>query len=172
MRPVLRSAAVLVATIMTGAPAAHAQAGAPFGGAVLAGARVRVVLPDSRRQAPLVPRQQVVIGTVTGVAGDTLVLAVPGAAGALRVARADLRALAVSRGVPGRAESALRQGVSAGAALALAFLFLHNTWDGAGDRPFGSAAEVGAVGGALGFGIGLALGAASPSERWRTVRVR
>jgi len=171
MRSLLGTAAVLVTTFAVHAPVAHAQAGAPFGSVVPAGVRVRVVLPDSRRQAPLVPRQQVVIGTVTGVAGDTLVLAIPGAAGALRVARPDLRALAVSRGVPGRPESALRQGISAGVGLGLAFFFLHTGGD-TDDRQFRSAGEAAVVGGAVGFGIGAVLGAVSPSERWRDLRLR
>lgn len=171
MQTSLGTGAVLLATLVAGGSAAHAQPGVPLGGAVPAGARVRVVLPDSRRQAPLLPRQQAVIGTVAAVVGDTLVLAVPGTAGGLRVDRADLRALAVSRGVPGRPESALRQGVSTGVALALAFLFLH-TGDDAGYRPFRSAGEAAALGGAAGFGIGAVFGAVSPSERWRNVRLR
>jgi hypothetical protein len=119
----------------------------------------------------MLPRQLIVIGTVARVAGDTLVLEVPSARGTLAVARGDLRALAVSRGVPGRPESALRGGLSSAVVFGLAFAVLHTT-DDRGTRPFRSTAEGAAIGAALGFGTGAALGAIWPSERWRTVRLR
>jgi hypothetical protein len=161
--------------LLLAAPVARAQStspsGTPFDGAVTAGARVRVTLPDSVRQGALLPHRQAVVGTVARVAGDTLVLEVPSARGTLAVARGDLRALAVSRGVPGRAESALREGLNLAIGVGLAFAIVR-TSDDRDARPFRSAGEAALAGGAIGFGTGALLGAVRPSERWRAVRLR
>ena len=147
-----------------------APAGAQYPAEVTAGVRVRLLLPDSVRQEPLQPRRQTLLGTVTRLGGDTLYVAVPGTTGTLAVPRESLHELSVSRGVPSRPESALRHGVEWALGGALAFLVAHQADDD--DEPFDSAGEAAAVGAGIGIGIGALLGAISPSERWRRVRLR
>ena len=146
-------------------------AAAQYPAEVAAGVRVRLLLPDSVRQAPLQPRQQVLLGTVARLGGDTLYVAVPGTTGALAVPRASVQGLSISRGVPSRPESALRRGLEWAVAGALTFVIAHQTDDGDGGR-FDSAGEAAAVGAGIGFGIGAVVGAISPSERWRRLRLR
>jgi hypothetical protein len=130
---------------------------------------VRLVVRDSARQAPLAPRQQVVLGTVSAIAGDTLYVTVPYTSGTLGVPRGGLRQLNISRGVPSRFESALRRGVSGAVAGALAF-YVERRWGD--DDHFGSDGEAALIGAGIGFGVGAFLGAVSPSERWRRIRLR
>ena len=144
-------------------------AAAQFPAEVIAGARVRIAVPDSLRQEPLWPRQQIFIGTVAGVGGDTLYLEVPSTAGRLAVPRASVRRLSVSRGVPSRLESALRHGFEWAVAGALSFYAAQHYDD---DAPFDSDGEAALVGAGIGFGLGALLGAVSPSERWRRLRLR
>ena len=164
----LRTAALLM---VTGALLAGlaAPAAAQFPAELAAGARVQVMVPDSVRQEPLWPRQQTLIGTVARVGGDTLYLVLPSTTGEVAVPRSSIRTLAVSRGVPSRAESALRHGARVALTGAATF-FLMRQADA--DGPYRSPGEAAAIGGAIGFGIGAILGAISPSERWRTLRLR
>jgi hypothetical protein len=145
-------------------------AGAQYPAEVAAGVRVRLRLPDSVRQAPLQPRRQLLLGTVTHIGGDTLYVAVPGTTGALAVPKGSLHELSVSRGVPSRPESALRHGVELALGGALALWIAHQADDD--DDRFDSGGEAAAVGAGIGFGIGALLGALSPSERWRRIRLR
>ena len=135
---------------------------AQFPSALAAGARVRITVPDSVRQEPLRPRQQELIGTVAGVAADTLYLTVPNTTGTLAVPRS------VSRGVPSRVTSALRRGVEWAAAGALAAFVAQGYEEDASSR---SGSEQVAVGAGIGFGVGAVLGAVWPSERWRRLRL-
>ena len=159
---------VLVSVLLLGALATTAAA--QFPADVTAGARVRLLLPDSVRQAPLQPRRQLLLGSVVRIGADTLYVAVPGTTGALAVPKDSLEGLSVSLGVPSRPESALRRGIELAAGGALAFLVAHQTDDD--DEHFGSAGEAAAIGAGIGFGIGAILGAISPSERWRRIRLR
>ena len=162
MRVPLLGSVVLLGALAT-------TAAAQFPAEVTAGTRVRLLLPDSVRQAPLQPRRQVLLGSVVRIGADTLYVAVPGTTGALAVPKDSLEGLSVSLGVPSRTESALRRGVEWAVGGALAFLVAHQTAD---DKEFGSAGEAAAIGAGVGFGIGAIVGAISPSERWRRIRLR
>ena len=144
-----------------------APAGAQLPDTVRPGVRVRMTMPDTVRQEPLTPSRQWLRGTVERVAADTLYLSVANAGGVLAIPRTSPRRLDVSRGVPSRPTSALRQGLS----LALAGTLVATITEHGGDpqRWSGDAALAGA---GVGFGVGLVLGAAWPSERWRRVPLR
>lgn len=161
---ILRS--ILLALALLGV---HAfTAAAQFPGAVAPGARVRLVVPDTVRQAPLAPRQQVLIGTVVGVGQDSLQLEMPYLSGTLMVPRQNVRELSVSLGVPSRTESALREGLQVALLSALVFVATDD-----GNERFGeNLGERAAVGAGVGFGVGAMLGAVWPSERWRRLRLR
>lgn len=153
----------LVLSLASSLPAA-----AQFPEAVTPGTRVRIVVPDTVRQAPLAPRQQVLFGTVVGVERDSIQIVLPYLSGALAVPRSQVRALSVSLGVPSRTESALRKGLELALLTALVFVV---TDDGNGQ--FGdNLGERAAVGAGVGFGVGAVLGAVWPSERWRRLRLR
>jgi hypothetical protein len=143
--------------LVAGAPRpAPAQVAAPLP----VGARVRLELADSLRQAPFARRAQWIVGTVVGEREGVLQLQV-GPADTLRVARASVRRAAVSRGAS-RLASAVEQGVTA-AFLGLAISALDTRTGARRGRDLG-------IGAALGAGIGVAIGVASPYERWRTLR--
>ena len=132
------------------------------------GVRVRVRMPDTLRQVSSPgpgPRMLELRGTLISATPDTLVLAVPGTAGALAISRSRVRTLAVSRGVPSRATSAVLnvpEGVLAGFTIGIA---------ATADR---SGIEWETVGRwtALGAAVGLVYGAVWPAERWRRVSAR
>lgn len=134
------------------------------------GTRVRLVVRDSTRQEPLLPRQQLIIGTVTALGGETLSLEVPFTTGTIEVPRSSVRQISISRGVPSRAESALRHGVEFAATLALSFYILHELDDA--ESSFDSGGDAALMGAGIGLGVGALLGAISPSERWRRLRLR
>jgi hypothetical protein len=137
---------------------------------VAVGSRVRVVLPDSFRQASGPPRQQWLRGNIAALAGDTLYLRLHGTAAPVPITRAAIRRIDRSLGVPSRPESALRGAVSwalLGAALGFA-----TGWPDLDDRDERSNADAAALGAAWGAGIGFVVGAIFPSERWRRVRLR
>ena len=115
------------------------------------------------------PRQQIVIGTVTALGGETLSLEVPFTTGTIEVPRSSVRQLSVSLGVPSRAESALRHGIEFAATLALSFYILHEVDD---QSSFDSGGDAALMGAGIGLGVGALLGAISPSERWRRLRLR
>lgn len=165
MHAAARAASLATALLLAPATPAAAQ----FPDAVATGVRVRIVLPDSVRQAPLQPRDQTVIGTVARVGGDTLHLAIPSTSGTVAVPRSSVRRLSVSLGVPSRPESAARHGLAWAAAGALGFFLARSGDEGSS---FASDGEAAAIGAGIGFGIGAILGAVSPSERWRRLRLR
>jgi hypothetical protein len=136
---------------------------------VAVGTRVRVVLPDSLRQA-WAPREQWLRGEVAAVAADTLYLRLQGTESPIAIRRAAIKRLDRSLGVPGRAESALR-GAIAGAFWTAAYLAAaRHLADGT--RPWPGPGDDLAEGAAIGVGIGVVLGAIFPTERWRRVRLR
>src|SRR5918992_1123570 len=136
---------------------------------VAVGSRVRVVVPDSLRQASGPWRQQWLRGEVAALAGDTLYLRLQGTAGPVPIRRAAIRRIDRSLGMPTRAESALRGAV--GWALLGAALGLTTGWP-EGNRDMRSNADAAGLGAAVGAGAGFVLGALFPSERWRRVRLR
>jgi hypothetical protein len=141
--------------------AAARPVAAQFPTDVAVGSRVRVMLPDSVRQA-WGPRVQWVHGGVEALATDTLYLRVHATASPLAVPRASIKRMERSVGVPPRIESAMR------GALAGAF------WLGmislVGESSFWNDEIAGVVAG--GAAIGFAFGAIFPTERWRRVRLR
>jgi hypothetical protein len=122
--------------------------------------RVRLLLPDSSRQAPLAPRRQVVIGRVVRSTADSIYLQLPTST-PFGVARAGVP-IWVSRGVS-RPHSALQAGAFM-AMLAAATIY----FDGPQGRYHQSSDAM--VAGAIGFGVGGIIGALSPWERWRRLR--
>ena len=125
-----------------------------------AGARIRITLPDSARQTPLTLRIQTVVGTFARTTSDTLWLQV-GGPDTVRVPRAALRRVEVSRGVS-RARSALEFGFGTGLAIGLASHAGAYGDDHRGD----DAIVIGAVTAV----VGAVIGALRPYERWRRVR--
>jgi hypothetical protein len=131
--------------------------------------RLRVVLPDSGRQAWFTPRQQWVHGDLAAMAADTLYLKIQGTAAPVAIPRKMIRRLDRSLGVPSRPVSAI-QGAVGGAVVGALYGLLARSlkaedWR---DRSVGDAAAVGAGPGA---GIGFVLGALFPTERWRRIQL-
>lgn len=144
-------------SVCLGAPAkAHAQRLADVAPAT----RLRVLLPDSLRQAPLTPRKHFVTGQLVRATEDSVYLQMAGAA-PFGVARAGVP-MWVSRGAS-RGHSALL----AGAVLGL-FTAAVTYTDGEQGRYHQTSDAM--VGGAIGFGVGVIVGAASPWEQWRRLR--
>jgi hypothetical protein len=141
---------------------------AQFPPEVAARTRVRVVLPDSVRQAWGPPREQWLRGEVASLAVDTLYLRLQGAAAPVPIPRAAIRRIDRSLGVPSRPESALRGAVSWAFLGALYWAALHADVD---DTSRALADRLG-EGAAIGAGVGFVLGAIFPSERWRRVHLR
>jgi hypothetical protein len=138
---------------------------------VAVGTRVRVVLPDTRRQAWGWPREQWVRGEVSALATDTLYLRVPGTESPVPIRRAMIKRIERSLGVPTPAESAIRGAV--GWALMGAVLGFATGWpDWDGGRNERSAGDRAALGAATGAAAGFILGAIFPTERWRRLRLR
>jgi hypothetical protein len=142
----------LVALLVAGDARAQGVADLP------GGARVRITLPDSLRQAPFLRRTRTVIGTLVRATPDTLWLHVAGP-DTLRVPRI-ATTVQVSRGAS-RLRSALEQGLAIGIGVAL----IHYT--SADDTH--SRREALPIGG-LGVALGAVIGAWSPYESWRTIR--
>ena len=161
-----RSSLLAISLLLTLTVSAGAQ---QYPADVVAGVRVRLAVRDSVRQEPLWPRQQMIIGTVATVGSDTLYLAVPSTTGTLAVPRESVRQLSISRGVPSRTASAFLTGLEWAVAGALSFWAAQHYND---DEAFDSDGQAALVGAGIGFGLGGLIGAVSPSERWRRVRLR
>ena len=150
--------------------AAPAAAQGTFSPRVQPGVRVRVWLPESQKQENTPWGRQLLRATVVGVNGDSLTVSVPGTAGSLAVARADMRRLDVSRGTS-RAASAFERAIGFAIAGAVSAA-LENDPGGTewpNYRRDWRAAEEGAKWGAA---IGAVVGFVFPTERWRRVRLR
>jgi hypothetical protein len=142
-----------------------AQSAPPIG----SGERVRLTLPSRHHPRFGSGQPPTVLGTVSAVRGDTLVLRIDGGAGSAMVALASVVGLEVSLGVPSRAEGAVRgagRGVLQGVLLAPLIGLVS---DVAGEpvpilKAAGILAAFGAVGGSI-------AGAIAPAERWRRVQL-
>jgi len=134
------------------------------------GVRVRVWLPEAHQQENGPWRRQLLRATVSDVGNDTLRLVVPGTAGSLTVARANIRRLDVSRGTS-RVASTFERAL--GLAIVGAISTALENDPGGSQWPNYSrdwrAAQEGAKWGAA---FGAVLGVVFPTERWRRVRLR
>jgi len=146
-----------VYSVCLGAPAqAHAQRLDD----VTPATRLRLLLPDSLRQVPLASRKHFVTGQFVRATADSVYLQMSGAA-PFGVARAGVP-MWVSRGAS-RGHSALAAGAALGL-LSAAVVYA----DGEQGRYHQTSDAM--VGGAIGLGVGVIVGAASPWERWRRLR--
>ena len=126
------------------------------------GERVRVTIPDSLRQAPLLRRTRSLIGTVARATNDTMYLQF-GTPDTLRIPVPMLRYLEVSEGAS-RVRSAASQALAFGVALAVVGSQSAEAAQERRDRAL--------VFGFSGFALGAVIGAVSPYERWHAVRRR
>jgi hypothetical protein len=143
----------IAATIVTGRASAQGLTDLP------SGTRVRIMLPDSTRQAPLIAKTRTVIGTMVRATSDTLWLQVAGP-DTLRVPRVAVRRIDVSRGVS-RSRSAVEGGLLMGLAVGLS---------ARATATYGEVRHDAIEIAALGAVVGTVLGALQPYEHWRRVR--
>ena len=131
------------------------------------GMRVRVWLPEARRQQQAPERRQLLRGTVESTDGSILRLNVSGTTGSLAIPRASIIRMDVSRGVNPIA-SAFES--AAGGAIAGAITFaLMNDPRRRGGPHYKRDWRAAGVGAAWGASIGGALGFVFPHEQWRRV---
>ena len=136
-----------------------------------AGVRVRLWLPEPRRQWEASPAERLVLrGTVASATTDTLRLAVPGIPALVPVPRTSVRRVDVSRGAPSRAVSAVERAAQFALVMAAtAPIFYHEGGNGLHGRDGWDAAPIAA---AYGAGCGFLVGAIWPTERWKRIRLR
>lgn len=160
--PMLLRLTMLLVVAATGAADAQVDSS-------LAGQRVRVRFSEAHRQAPLAPAFLELRGTVTTASPDTLTLLLSGTQTTVTVPTRVMTGLAISRGIPGRAESGARgavRGALHGAVLGGIYLLgpvrnYGHTWEDA----IGTGVSVGAL-------TGLLMGVISPHERWHGIKLR
>lgn len=143
---------------------------AQFPAEAQAGARVRVWLPEARRQDDGPARWQLLRGTIAAVAPDTLRLTVPGTTGMIAIPRSGMRRLELSRGEPSRPASAVGRAVG-GAIGSAALWALMNDPRRSGGPHYRTDWRAAGVGAAWGGGIGALSGLLWPHEGWRRVRL-
>ena len=154
----LRLAAFLLLALPLSAPAQEAAPLSP-------GTRVRLSLERQSQPKGLAP-SPALQGALTAVGPDSVTLRLHPGATPVSVAVHAIRRIEVSRGVPSRLESALRQAVLLGALGAVEFPLLDRN-----ERSFGSTGEAALAGAAIGAAAGAISGALFPRERWRRVRL-
>jgi hypothetical protein len=130
---------------------------------IAAGSRVRVRLPEKEYQFDG-RRGHLLRGRVRALSPDTLYLAVTDSIGPIAIPRSVISQLALSRGVPSRAESAVKRGLLNGVLSALVVVAMYELEDSPGDWSTGTVAL---AGGGIGFGLGAIFGAIYPRERWK-----
>jgi hypothetical protein len=160
---------IVIICAITGLGTSPAALGAQIPADVRVGARVRVWLPEAYRQDEGPLRRQLLRGSVEAVAGDTLLLAIPGAARAVAIPRVTMRRLDISRGTS-RPASAVERAVGGAIGGAITWALMNDPRRSGGPhyRTDWRAAGVGAAwGGAIGGGIGFVF----PHERWHRVRL-
>ena len=133
------------------------------------GTRVRVWLPEPSRQEEGPVRRQLLRGSVSRVAGDTLLLSIPGAAGAVAIPRATMRRLDVSRGVS-RPVSAVERAVGGAIGGAITYALMNDPRRSGGPH-YRTDWRAAGVGASWGAGIGAVVGFIFPHERWHRVRL-
>jgi hypothetical protein len=158
MRPIL--AAAFAATLALPGPA-RAQEAEPR-----PQQRVLVTLTRQPEVEGATP-SQAIRGTLLAIDADSMTVQVHPGTGPLRVSRAAVRRMYVSRGVPSRTQSAAAGAVGGAVLVALSF-WLQNQ----GEHPeFSSDRDAALTGAAVGGGLGLVTGALFPRERWHRVRL-
>ena len=149
--PIVAAALLALLAVALGA----ARVGAQSAVAPPVGARVRVVLPDSVRAASFGQPSRALVGILAHATPDTLWLEV-GSPDTVRVARASLRSVQVSRGAS-RIASAVELGLFTGITYGLV-AYAASPEDVRARR---------AVRFGIGFGaVGALLGTLRPYERW------
>lgn len=161
---------LFIAAAFAGVSAGTAPLCAQFPSDVQPGTRVRLWLPEPKRQAEGPARRQLLRGTITSVGGDTLHLTVPSSVGTLAIPRGSVRRLEISGGVS-RPVSMIQRalGGAIGGAAGWAAMNDPRRRGGPHYQTDWRAAGVGAAWGAAGGAIG---GLLFPHERWRRVRLR
>ena len=156
MKPALLIAALLIA--VSASPAAAQRMPAE-------GARVRVHLAEAAGVEST--DADVLRGTLVTLTHDSVLLRLHPAAAATAIARSAIERMDVSRGVPSRFESALRN-VPGSAVVGVLerLLFRAIGVDALEDEELWESALIGAAGGAV---IGAIVGAVAPRERWERV---
>jgi hypothetical protein len=142
---------------------------AQFPATVTPGSRVRIAIPDTVRQLPLGPHNQFIYATVAANTADTLYLSIPNTQGSLAVPHANVKAMAISNGLPTRRRSILVNGLRWAAIGAAEFYMIH-VLGGADSFDSERGAALGGAG--VGFTLGAILGARRPVEQWRDVPLR
>ena len=154
---------ILIAALLVAPRFAAAQLPAE----VRPGTRVRVWLPEPRRQAQAPENRQVIRGTVESTDGSVLRLGLAGAGGSLTVPRASIIRLDVSRGV-NRPASMIER--AAGGAIGGAVTFaLMNDPRRTGGPHYKRDWRAAGVGAEWGAGIGAVFGLIFPHEQWKRV---
>ena len=140
---------------------------AQFPSEVRPGARVRVWIPEARRQNPPPERRQLIRGTIESVDANTLRLGVPGTTGSIAIPRTSVVRLDVSRGV-NRFASAI-EGAAGGAIAGAVTFALMNDPRRKGGPHYTRDWRAAGVGAEWGAGIGAVIGALFPHEQWKRV---
>jgi hypothetical protein len=162
----MRTSVAAALALLAGLPGALA---AQFPADVNVGTRIRVWMPEPRRQAEGPLRRQLLRGTVAAFSSDTLRLSVPGAIGTLAIPRASVRRIEVSRGLS-RPASAFERAVGGAIAGAASWASLNDPRRRGGPH-YRTDWRAAGVGASWGAGVGALGGFLWPSERWRRVRM-
>jgi uncharacterized protein YdhG (YjbR/CyaY superfamily) len=163
LRPFVLLILIVLALAASFPSTAQAQWPAELG----TGARVQARLPEVQYQRSS-RRGHLIRGRITALAKDTLYLAVTDSVGPLAIPRSLIQRLELSRGVPSRGVSALRQGAITGIVGLLSGLLAYSVIDEPGGRDAGEAAL---IYGGVSFAAGAILGAIFPQERWRKLQL-
>ena len=164
-RPLLVT--IVATALFTTSPAAlRAQLPAE----VQVGARVRVWLPDPYRQEEGPLRRQLLRGSVSAIAGDTLLLSIPGSASTVAIPRVTMRRLELSGG-ESRPISMVERAVAGAIAGAISHALMNDPRRSGGPH-YRTDWQAAGVGAAWGGGIGAAVGLIFPHEHWHRVRLR
>jgi len=142
-------------------------ASAQFPEEVKPGMRVRVWLPEARRQQQAPEHRQVVRGTVESTDGSVLRLNLNGAAGPVSIPRASIIRLDVSRGV-NRIASAFENAAGGAVAGAVTAALMNDPRRRGGPR-YKRDWRAAGVGAEWGAGFGAVIGLLFPHEQWRRV---
>jgi hypothetical protein len=158
--------AILTVAFLAASPAALRAQLPPD---VQVGARVRVWLPEPSRQEEGPWRRQLLRGSVFGIAGDTLLLSIPGAADAVAIPRVTMRRLDLSRGVS-RPVSMVERAIGGAVGGAITHALMNDPRRSGGPH-YRTDWRAAGVGAAWGAGIGAAVGLVFPHEHWHRLRL-